>query len=109
MGVSSADLVSYHCVRNGNDLMLGFAMAPSNQFTDESATATLAMRQSCKNILYTIGNSGYYTNGAAKGGMDNMTKLFVGVDVGVGLAIVAIEAILLSRYAKKKKAAKEGA
>ena len=98
-------MISDHCVRNGNDLMLGFAMAASNQFTDQSATATLAMRQSCKNILYTIGNSGYYTNGAAGGGMDNMTKIFLGADIGVAAVIIAIEAILLAN-AKKKKAAK---
>ena len=96
-------MISDHCVRNGNDLMLGFAMAASNQFTDESASATLAMRQACKNILYTVGNSGYYTNGSA-GGMDNMTKIFLGADIGVALVIVAIEAILLINAKKKKSA-----
>ncbi len=40
-------MISDHCVRSGNDLMLGFGSAESNKFTDESATATLAMRQSC--------------------------------------------------------------
>ncbi len=96
-------MISDHCVRNGNDLMLGFAMAASNQFTDQSATATLAMRQACKNILYTIGNSGYYTNNADEGGMSNMDKLFTGIDVGVGVLIVALEAIVLGRYFSKKK------
>ena len=96
-------MISDHCVRNGNDLMLGFAMAASNQFTDESATATLAMRQACKNILYTIGNSGYYANETA-GGMDNMTKIFLGADIGVAVLLIAIEAIVLAG-AKKKKAA----
>ena len=35
------------------------------------------MRQACKNILYTVGNSGYYAGegGAAEGG-DKMTKFF---------------------------------
>ena len=99
-------MISDHCVRNGNNLMLGFAMAASNQFTDQSATAALAMRESCKNILYTIGNSGYYTNSdSASGGMDNMTKIFLGADIGVAVVIVAIEVILLAN-AKKKKAAK---
>ncbi len=102
-------MISDHSVRNGNDLMLGFAMASSNQFTDQSATATLAMRQACKNILYTIGNSGYYTSGAERTGMDNMTKLFTGIDVGIGTLIVAIEAILLTRYFSKKKKQKTAA
>ena len=97
-------MISDHCVRNGNDLMLGFAMAASNQFTDESATAALAMRQACKNILYTIGNSGYYANESA-GGMDNMTKIFLGADIGLAVVLIAIEAIVLASARKKKKAA----
>ncbi len=98
-------IISDHCVRSGNDLMLGFAMAASNQFTDESATATLAMRQACKNILYTIGNSGYYADGADGGGMDNMTKTFLFADLGIAAALILLEVILLTRYNKKKKAA----
>jgi beta-glucosidase len=96
-------MISDHCVRSGNDLMLGFAMHASNQFTDRSATAALAMRQSCKNILYTVGNSGYYASGASNGGMDNMTKLFLGVDAGIGVAVLAAFAIVLVRYLKKNK------
>ncbi len=96
-------MVSDHCVRSGNDLMLGFAMHASNQFTDRSATAALAMRQSCKNILYTVGNSGYYATGEKAGGMDNMTKLFLGVDIGAGVAILGALAIVLIRYLKKNK------
>ena len=96
-------MISDHCVRNGNDLMLGFAGAESNQFTDQSATALLAMRQSCKNILYTVGNSGYYANGNTSGGMDNMTKAFLTYDIVIAVVLVAIEAIVLTRYFKKKK------
>ncbi len=96
-------MVSDHCVRSGNDLMLGFAMHASNQFTDRSATAALAMRQSCKNILYTIGNSGYYASSETEGGMDNMTKLFLGVDIGAGVAVLGALAVVLLRYLKKKK------
>ncbi len=98
-------MISDHCVRSGNDLMLGFGFQGSNQFTDQSATATLAMRQACKNILYTIGNSGYYTNNAQGGGLDNMTKIFLTVDICVGVLLLAIEAILITRYLKKKKKA----
>ncbi len=97
-------MISDHSVRAGNDLMLGFGYMPTDQFTDKSATATLAMRQACKNILYTIGNSGYYASGAQAGGLDNMTKLFLGIDVGVGVAVLAALAIVLIRYFKKNKA-----
>ncbi len=98
-------MASDHCVRSGNDLMLGFGFQASNVFSDNSATATLAMRQACKNILYTIGNSGYYTNNQGGGGLDNMTKLFLGVDIGIAVLIAAVEAILIARYLKKKKKA----
>ena len=100
-------MISDHCVRSGNNLMLGFAMHASNQFTDHSATAALAMRQSCKNILYTIGNSGYYTGAAQTSGMDNMTKLFLGIDIGTGVVVLGLAAFIILRYfSKKKKAAK---
>ena len=98
-------IISDHSARAGNDLNLGFAMAETDKFTDQSATITIAMRQACKNILYTIGNSGYYTNGAAAGGMDNMTKTFLCADIGIAALLILIEAILLGRYAKKKKKA----
>ncbi len=91
-------------VRNGNDLMLGFGSADSNQFKNQSATCMNAMRQSCKNILYTVANSGYYANGDPTGGMDNMTRTFVGIDVGVGVVLVALEAIAIFLFLKKRKA-----
>ena len=62
------------------------------------------MRQACKNILYTVGNSGYYAGDSdPAGAMTNMTKIFLTVDIIVGLLIAAIEAILIIRYLKKKK------
>ena len=99
-------MISDHCVRSGNDLMLGFASAASNQFTDQSATAALAMRQACKNILYTIGNSGAYANGDASGGMDNMTRTFLIADIACAAVLLLIEIIVLARWAGKKKKAK---
>ena len=97
--------ISDAAVRAGNDLMLGYGMAESNQFTDtEAATCVLAMRQACKNILYTVGNSGYYAGegGAAEGG-DKMTTLFVAVDVAVVAVALGIEAMVLLRWMKKRK------
>lgn len=96
-------MITDHCIRNGNDLMLGFANAQSNVLADQSATAVKAMRQSSKNILYTVANSGYYADGDPTGGMTNMTKLFITIDVIVALIIIAIEAILILRFLKKKK------
>lgn len=96
-------MISDHCVRTGNDLMLAFGGAESNKFTDESATAVINMRESCKNILYTIGNSGYYADGDPTGGMDNMTRTFVGVDVGLAIVLAGFEALLIMTALKKKK------
>jgi len=96
--------ITDHCIRNGNDLMLGFNGAASNVLSDKSATAVKAMRQACKNILYTVGNSGYYTiNEQTSGGLTRMQKIFYGVDVLT--AAVVIIPLALAFFSKKKKAA----
>lgn len=96
--------ITDHCIRNGNDLMLGFNSAASNVLSDKSATAIKAMRQSSKNILYTVGNSGYYAQGKQTGGgLTNMQKLFYGIDAGVAAAIILLLAIVLIRWRKKMK------
>lgn len=100
--------ISDAAVRAGNDLMLGYGMAESNQFTDtESATCVLAMRQACKNILYTVGNSGYYLGegGASEGTSDKLTATIVKVDVIVVALVLAVEAVVVLRWVKKRKSA----
>ncbi len=98
--------ITDHCIRNGNDLMLGFNSAASNVLADKSATAVQAMRQASKNILYTIGNSGYYTlNDQSKGGMSNMTKIFLCLNIITALVVLIPLCIVLYRWFKKKKAA----
>ena len=96
-------MITDHCIRNGNDLMLGFNSAESNRLTDESATAVLAMRQASKNILYTVANSGYYADGNPAAGMSNMTKLFVTVDVILAALLIAADAVVIVRFRKKRK------
>ena len=97
--------ITDHCIRNGNDLMLGFNGAASNVLSDQSATAVKAMRQACKNILYTVGNSGYYTiNEQTSGGLTRMQKIFYGIDA-LAAAIVIIPLALVFINFKKKKAA----
>ena len=93
-------------VRNGNDAMLGFFAAESNQITNTSPTMVLAMRQAAKNILYTVSNSGNYTiedPNADK--MPDMTKLFIGIDAAVAVVSLGIMAFVLVRYFKKRKKA----
>lgn len=98
-------MITDHCIRNGNDLMLGFNSAESNKLTDESATAVLAMRQACKNILYTVADSGYYADGNPASGMTNMTKLFVMIDVILAVVLIVVDTIVIVRWRKKKKQA----
>ena len=96
--------ITDHCIRNGNDLMLGFNGAASNVLSDQSATAVKAMRQACKNILYTVGNSGYYTiNEQTSGGLTRMQKIFYGIDA-LTAAIVIIPLVLVFMNRKKKAA-----
>ncbi len=98
-------MITDHCIRSGNDLMLGFNSAESNVLSDKSATAIKAMRQASKNILYTIANSGNYAGDKDPAGiMTNMTKVFIIVDVSTVLFILVVEAVLILRYLKKKKA-----
>lgn len=90
-------------IKNGNDLMLGFGAAPSNQITDKSATTVKALRQASKNILYTVANSGYYADGNPESGMEPMTKLFIKVDVAIGLLVLIGEALVILNYRKKHR------
>ena len=97
-------MISENCVRNGNDLMLGYGNAESNQFPNQSATGTLAMRQACKNIMYTIVNSGAYAGDENPvGGKSNMDKLFMKVNVTSGIIIGVIALLVLVRALMKRK------
>ena len=99
-------MISDNCMRNGNDLMLGYNRAASNLLTDQSATAILAMRQACKNICFTIVNSGAYAGDTNPvGGLSNMDKLFLKVDVIGGVIILGIALLVIIRYLRKKKKA----
>lgn len=98
-------------VRNGNDAMLGFGTYDSNKITNtDSATLVLAMRQACKNILYTVANSGNYTiPDPNEGKMENMTKMFIGIDAAVAVVALGAMAFVLVRWNKKRKIDKKAA
>ena len=100
-------MISDKSVRNGNDLMLGFGSAETDMYTDQSATATIALRQACKNILYTIVNSGYYTGVDSDPSLapDKMTTTFNSINMGCGAALVVIEALAIWLLMKGRKAA----
>ena len=112
-------------VRAGNDLMLGYGMAETNKLEDtDAATLVIAMRQACKNILYTISRSGYYIAPPAEGeegaeeaqapvaveetpAVNNMDNLFRKVNWGAGIGLCLVEAAVLIRWLLKKKKAKK--
>lgn len=98
-------MITDAAIRAGNDLMLGYGMAESNKLEDtDAATCVLAMRQACKNILYTIANSGYYADAsAAQGGMSGMTRTFLILDVCTAVVVFGLEALLITRWLKKRK------
>ena len=99
--------ISDAAVRAGNDLMLGQGMQASNQFTDlDSASCVLALRRASKNILYTVGNSGYYADPTAvqaSSGSSGMTTTFVIIDIIVVVLALGLEAFILLRWSKKRK------
>ena len=62
------------------------------------------MRQACKNIFYTVVNSGNYTIPDPNAGkMDNMTKMFIGIDAGVAVVALGAMAAVLIRWNRKRK------
>jgi beta-glucosidase len=97
-------MITENCIHSGNDLMLGFGTADTNKVDTESASNVVALRQASKDIIYTIANSGYYADGDPTGGISNMTKIFVTVDVIIAVLIIAAETVLILRYRKKKQA-----
>ncbi len=97
-------MITENCIHSGNDLMLGFGTADTNKVDTESASNVVALRQASKDIIYTIANSGYYADGDPTGGISNMTKIFVTVDVMIAVLIIAAETVLILRYRKQKQA-----
>lgn len=90
-------------VRNGNDLMLGFLQHETNQMDNlDSPTLIKAMRQACKNIMYTVVNSGAYDEDNLDTGLSPMTRMFILIDAGVAVVSIAIMAVVLVRWRKKK-------
>lgn len=92
-------------VLNGNDIMLGFLQHETNQMDNlDSPTLVKAMRQACKNIMYTVVNSAAYDEENLNGGLSPMTRLFVGIDAAVAVISAGIMAVVLVRWNKKRKA-----
>ncbi len=95
-------------IRNGNDACLTTMDAGTNYLDDStSATAQLAMRQSSKNILYTVVNSRAYAEENLNPGMAGWQIAFIVADVVVAAALIALEVAVLKGYKKRQTAEPE--
>ena len=94
-------------IRNGCDLMLATYETPQSTVTDQtSATSVLAMRQSAKNILYTVVNSRAYDKNVATG-LPTWVKILYTADVLLIALICFLEFRAIKTYKSKKKAMNE--
>lgn len=91
------------CIRNGNDIMLGFNSYESNKMTDtDAASCVIALRNASKNIMYTVVNSGVYTIEKETSIFTPMTVLFICIDAAIALISAAIMVFVILRWRKKK-------
>ncbi len=91
-------------IRNGCDLMLATYETPQSTVTDQSsATSILAMRQSSKNILYTVVNSRAYDKNITTG-LPGWVKVLYAVDALLIALILFLEYRAIKTYKNKKKA-----
>ena len=98
-GYQDADIL----IRNGNDFCLTPQMIEYSEVTDKtSATSVLAMRQACKNILYTTANSRAYATDDMGG-----TAKWITVKNIILWAVIALcvlwEILLIKNLIKGKK------
>lgn len=102
-------MISDNAMRNGTNLMLGYGSYDTNTLDKKSATLANAMRQSCKNILYTIVNSGYYSEGTPLETEDHMGALFLKLNLTAGITLGALEVLLILWQVFSRKKAKRAA
>ena len=106
-------------VRAGNDLMLATTQPVCGALDTASATLVNALRQASRNILYVVGNSGYYRDLSeeaadetarasdakteASGEANNMDRLFKWINIGVVAACALALAIVWLRWFIRRK------
>ena len=113
-------MLSDAAVRAGNDLMLATTQPLAGALDPSSATLVNALRQASKNILYTVGNSGYYRDFAAEeaeaeaaetaavpatgSSMNNMDRIFKTVNtITIALCAALMILVWLRWFLKKSK------
>ncbi len=98
---------SDQAIRGGTDCMLVAYDTETNHVKDStSATGVKAMRQACKNIMYTVVNSRAYEAENLDTGLPTWQIMAIGIDVVLGIAIIGLEVLTVKSYwkaAKKEK------
>ncbi|MEG2137377.1 MAG: glycoside hydrolase family 3 N-terminal domain-containing protein [Oscillospiraceae bacterium] len=91
-------------IRNGNDAMLVAYDTPTNHVKDqESATSLLAMRQACKNVMYTVVNSRAYAPENITTGPQVWQIVAIVADVIAVVAVIAVELTVVKKgYGKRR-------
>ena len=88
-------------IRGGTDCMLVAYDTATNHVTDQkSATSIAAMRQACKNIMYTVVNSRAYDPENLTTGLKNWQIAAIIIDILVAGVIVLLEVKSIKRYKK---------
>lgn len=89
---------------NGVDAMLSTFDGDANNVADRShPTSVLQMRNACKNVMYTVVSSWSYDGDNVEVGMENWKKVGIGIDAVMALALLALEAVLIRGYKKRKE------
>ena len=89
-------------IRGGTDCMLVAYDTEINHVTDTtSATGVLAMRQACKNIMYTVVNSRAYDPENLTEGLMNWQIMAIVIDVIFAALIIFLEVLAIKGFKKE--------
>ncbi len=88
-------MITDNAIRNGGDLMLGHGNHKSNEVNRNNANVLLALRRACKNILYTVANSGYYVTEDVQEAANTMDLLFHQGNTLAAYALGSLELLAL--------------
>ena len=89
-------------IRNGNDCMLVAYDTETNHLTDQkSATSVQAMRQACKNIMYTVVNSRAYDAENFETGLLTWQIAAIVIDVILAAGLIVLEIVAIKKFKKR--------
>lgn len=90
-------------IRNGTDCMLVAYDTETNHVKDqESATGIQAMRQACKNILYTVVNSRAYDPENLETGLMAWQIAAIVIDLVFAVIIIMLEATVVRKFLRRR-------